>query len=192
MASRYVSATSRFGSRLKPRWLSLTCTKVKLAGAAAFSPPARPCRLSGSTREQPRMPPLTAQTMPVPAQAMHFRNPRRSTPSLLGSLMIRSFIASSLGKSCSTFTDQLKHRHIPEGRTNIPEIRENHFSGNCGNIFRSAAVWNTAKGANRRQRVEWLACSAGEAPIKMEQTISKRGDASVERSVVQPQPAREV
>src|SRR5581483_12502514 len=35
------------------------------------------------------MPPVTLQTIPVPAQAMHSRNPRRSTPSLFAFSFIR-------------------------------------------------------------------------------------------------------
>src|SRR3954462_8709277 len=38
---------------------------------------------------EPRTPPLTVQIIPVPAQAMHPKNPRRSTPSLFEFSFIR-------------------------------------------------------------------------------------------------------
>jgi hypothetical protein len=54
-------------------WLSLICTKVKSACPA-------PRGSAPKTRDD-STPPLTLQINPVPAQAMHSRNPRRSTPS---------------------------------------------------------------------------------------------------------------
>src|SRR4029078_5259530 len=61
---------------LNPIWLSLICTKLSSLAESGpnfgillrlydFRP--RPCR---------------TKTAPVPAHAMHFKNPRRSTPSL--------------------------------------------------------------------------------------------------------------
>jgi hypothetical protein len=55
-------------------WLSLICTKLSspAPGAAAIALPP-------SSAER-GMPPLTVQSTPVPAQSMHFRNPRRCSP----------------------------------------------------------------------------------------------------------------
>src|SRR5262249_5618314 len=93
-ASRSVAVTSVFGGRLKPMWLSLIWTKRKsLVVAAAGCGSALPAL--SSTGLQPRMPPLTVQNRPVPAQAMHLRNPRRSMPSPAGSWGTRF----SIGKS---------------------------------------------------------------------------------------------
>jgi RNA polymerase sigma-70 factor (ECF subfamily) len=66
-----VPTTSGFAGLLKPIWLSLICTKV-------ISPLGSPvCPGLPNARELSRPPP-TVQTTPVPAQAMHSRNPRRS------------------------------------------------------------------------------------------------------------------
>ena len=74
-----VAVTSGLAGLLNPMWLSLICTKVKSAPLPASLPwPLAKARDTG-------MPPLMVQTKPVPAHAMHFRNPRRSTPSLLRS-----------------------------------------------------------------------------------------------------------
>src|SRR5881396_3228066 len=76
-ASRNVAATSLFASLLKPMWLSLIWTKLRsapAARAAASEARLRVCDL--------RIPPVMVQRTPVPAQAMHLRKPRRSTPSL--------------------------------------------------------------------------------------------------------------
>ena len=54
----------------KPRWLSLTWAKVKPVSAASAWPAPMTCDRG--------MPPATVQTMALPAQVMHFRNPRRS------------------------------------------------------------------------------------------------------------------
>src|SRR6202034_1260571 len=71
-----VAVTSGLAGLLKPMWLSLIWTKVK-------SPPLPPlrCAVLANARDD-GMPPLIVQTSPVPAHAMHFRNPRRSMPSL--------------------------------------------------------------------------------------------------------------
>src|SRR6266853_1233457 len=74
-ASRRVAATSLLASLLKPMWLSLICTKLKSAPAAAPAASEtwlRVCDL--------RIPPVMVQRTPVPAQAMDLRKPRRSIP----------------------------------------------------------------------------------------------------------------
>src|SRR6266567_6776564 len=88
-ASRNVVATSLFASLLKPMWLSLIWTKLRsdpAARAAASENRLRVCDL--------RIPPLMVQRTPVPAHAMHLRNPRRSTPSLSWLCFIMSDILS--------------------------------------------------------------------------------------------------
>ena len=69
------AVTSVFAALLKPMWLSLIWTNEKsdCADVRADSPKAR----------EVGTPPLKVQTRPVPAQAMHLRNPRRSMPSAL-------------------------------------------------------------------------------------------------------------
>ena len=52
----------------------------------------RPARLPWPNARDERTPPPAVQTSPVPAQAMHLRNPRRSTPSC----------PRDLGRSCSS------------------------------------------------------------------------------------------
>src|SRR6266566_9101151 len=88
-ASRKVAATSLFASLLKPMWLSLIWTKLRsapAARAAASEARLRVCDL--------RIPPDMVQRTPVPAQAMHLRKPRRSTPSLSWLCFIMSGILS--------------------------------------------------------------------------------------------------
>src|SRR5882762_8986350 len=90
-ASRKVAATSLFASLLKPMWLSLIWTKLRSAPApkafgAASETRLRVCDL--------RIPPVMVQRTPVPAQAMHLRKPRRSTPSLSWLCFIVSDILS--------------------------------------------------------------------------------------------------
>src|SRR5579864_6833018 len=70
-----VAVTSVFAGLLKPMWLSLICTKVKSALLSPRSP--RPSARDTGT------PPAKVHTRPVPAHAMHFKNPRRSIPSPL-------------------------------------------------------------------------------------------------------------
>src|SRR5262249_44911590 len=79
------AATSLSGSWEKPMWLSLTWTKEKL------SPAGRSCPRPKARDE--RRPPPTVQTRPVPAQAMHSRNPRRSMPSASQSPLLHSVIS---------------------------------------------------------------------------------------------------
>ena len=67
------------GWLVKPMWLSLICTKLKsptgLSAAAA---------LAGLNIFEASTPPRMVHNIPVPAQAMHFKKPRRSTPSFSG------------------------------------------------------------------------------------------------------------
>src|SRR6266446_8505714 len=73
-----VPATSGLAGLLNPIWLSLICTKLSSpAISRALISPSR-LRLYDF-----RIPPSITQSAPVPAHAMHFRNPRLSTPSLL-------------------------------------------------------------------------------------------------------------
>src|SRR5258707_1246372 len=76
-ASRSVAATSLFASLLKPMWLSLICTKLRSAPAERAAASEAWLRVWDL-----RIPPVMVQSTPVPAQAMHLRKPRRSTPSL--------------------------------------------------------------------------------------------------------------
>ena len=80
IVSRNVAATSWFAGFLNPMWLSLICTKFSVpAGAASAGAPGVVCP---SARDV-STPPLRDQSTPVPAQAMHFKKPRRSMPSAL-------------------------------------------------------------------------------------------------------------
>ena len=71
-AAFMVAAVSGLAGLLKPIWVSLIWTKVSPSVAAAAS-------LSSRERGTP---PLTVQSRPAPAQAMHFSAPRRSIPSV--------------------------------------------------------------------------------------------------------------
>ena len=80
---------------VKPMWLSLICTKLKsppISGAVA------PSSFDVST------PPLIVQSTPVPAHAMHLRNPRRSMP--LGLL----FVECNCCCSCFAFLTAMTTR----------------------------------------------------------------------------------
>src|SRR5207244_4344805 len=57
-------------------WLSLNCTKLSSPFIFFFASPSA---------TELRTPPCITYRAPVPAQAMHFRKPRRSTPSWLWS-----------------------------------------------------------------------------------------------------------
>src|SRR5579862_8070228 len=74
IASFSVPVTSWFAALLKPIWLSLICTKLKL-------PEAAPPDLSAANSLDVGIPPTIVHTRPVPAQAMQLKNPRRSMPS---------------------------------------------------------------------------------------------------------------
>src|SRR5580704_4744494 len=80
-------------------WLSLICAKLNSPFiSAGFISAIRFRAYEFST------PPLITQKVPVPAQAIHFKNPRRSIPSWLWSYKISSFflplIASLLLNLC--------------------------------------------------------------------------------------------
>src|SRR5579863_10002440 len=62
-------------------WLSLICTKRNSPAAALGPNSDNRLRLNDF-----KMPPCITQRVPVPAQAMHLRNPRRSMPSWLWSI----------------------------------------------------------------------------------------------------------
>src|SRR5216683_3283361 len=86
-----VPATSGFAGLLNPIWLSLICTKL--------SSPIMSAVLISEIRlklYEFSTPPFITQKAPVPAQAMHFRNPRRSTPSWLWSCRSSSFFFSDI------------------------------------------------------------------------------------------------
>src|SRR6266851_2271732 len=86
-----VPATSGFAGLLNPMWLSLICTKL--------SSPIMSAVLISEIRlklYEFSTPPFITQKAPVPAQAMHFRNPRRSTPSWLWSCRSSSFFISDI------------------------------------------------------------------------------------------------
>src|SRR6266498_5572584 len=69
-----VSVTSLLASLLKPIWLSLICRKLRSVAAGNEDPAfAIWARVFDA-----KTPPLTVQSKPVPAQAMHCRKPRRS------------------------------------------------------------------------------------------------------------------
>src|SRR6267378_5460788 len=91
-----VPTTSVFAGLLKPMWLSLICAKLISPFIAAGS--SSPIRLKAY---EFRTPPLITQNVPVPAHAMHFRNPRRSIPSWLWSYKISSFFLSVIGSLLS-------------------------------------------------------------------------------------------
>jgi hypothetical protein len=78
MAASKVPSASGFAAPLKPMWVSLICTKLKLSPDCASAGPGPNARERGT-------PPTTDQMRPVPVHAMHCRKPRRSTscPSLM-------------------------------------------------------------------------------------------------------------
>src|SRR5580704_16294945 len=87
IVSRQVPTTSVFAGLLKPMWLSLIWTKFSSAVAIAL-------RLLASwpNTVEVKSPPLMDQITPVPAQAIHLRNPRRSMPSSLVFVSMKSDI----------------------------------------------------------------------------------------------------
>src|SRR5215469_10249431 len=89
IATCKVAVTSGFAGLSKPMWLSLIWTKVKSAPIAPSF-----FVLLANTRDR-GTPPLRVHTRPVPAHAMHLRNPRRSTPSSLRSCNIWSTLSFS-------------------------------------------------------------------------------------------------
>src|SRR5579859_6756830 len=89
-----VAATSGLAGLLKPMWLSLIWTKLSSPRACFPVSPESPLRLYDLST-----PPCITQKAPVPAQAMHFKNPRRSMPSWLWSCRISSFGLSAIASS---------------------------------------------------------------------------------------------
>src|ERR1700730_6916250 len=86
-----VPATSGLAGLLNPMWLSLICTKLSSPLASVvFNSESRLKLYDFNT------PPCITQKAPVPAQAMHFRKPRRLTPSLLWSCKSSSFFLSDI------------------------------------------------------------------------------------------------
>src|SRR6266478_829970 len=86
-----VPATSGLAGLLNPIWLSLICTKLSSPLASVVLNSERRLRLYDFNT-----PPCITQKAPVPAQAMHFRQPRRLTPSLLWSCKSSSFFLSDI------------------------------------------------------------------------------------------------
>ena len=72
-----VETTSVFAGLLNPMWLSLICTKCRPDSAFLLS------LLPPKMWEVGIPSAVTVHSSPVPAQAMHFKNPRRLRPSLL-------------------------------------------------------------------------------------------------------------
>src|SRR5438105_3548183 len=68
-----VPATSGFAGLLNPMWLSLICTKLSSPIISAVLVSEIRLKLY-----EFKTPPFITQRAPVPAQAIHFRNPRRS------------------------------------------------------------------------------------------------------------------
>src|SRR5208337_4197974 len=81
IAASSVARASGLAGFEKPMWLSEIWTKEKLPSAAL----AEPIRREAGT------PPATVQTTPVPAQSMHLRVCRRSSPPAKSSVMVVSF-----------------------------------------------------------------------------------------------------
>src|SRR5262245_38445074 len=105
-ASRNVATTSLFASLLNPMWLSLICTKLRSAPAAADAASAG--RLSVCDL---RIPPVIVQRTPVPAQAMHLRKPRRSIPSVSKFCLIMSDIFDSV----FCYVEGIHPKHLRDG-----------------------------------------------------------------------------
>src|SRR6202789_1235159 len=108
-----VPVTSGLAGLLKPMWLSLICTKLN--SPAIFLASKSPKRL---ILKDFRTPPCITQNAPVPAQAMHSRNPRRSIPSPLWSCMIFLLVLRSMKASLNfllpcTHPDRLLRLFIP-------------------------------------------------------------------------------
>src|SRR5262249_24734051 len=91
-----VPTTSLFGSLPKPIWLSLIWTNEKSFDSARLTSWPN-TRAAGS-------PPFMVHNRPVPAHAMHFKNPRRSTPSTFEMFFNSSVIQaiSCHGRDCET------------------------------------------------------------------------------------------
>src|SRR5436305_1471490 len=93
-------------------WLSLICTKLNSpAFTEDWSSSERLLRLYDFST-----PPCITHSAPVPAHAMHFRNPRRSIPSWLWSCTISSFILVAMCPPQSV--------HLVSASTLLTERRE--------------------------------------------------------------------
>ena len=90
-AALKVAATSGLAGLLNPMWLSLICTKLSspILWDFVFDP------MSKASAREVSTPPSITQSAPVPAQAMHFRNPRRSIPSLWWSCSMKPLVFGS-------------------------------------------------------------------------------------------------
>src|SRR6266851_8281600 len=116
-----VPATSGFAGLLKPMWLSLICTKLSSPVAAA-----RDAAPEGLLKAYDfSTPPCITHSAPVPAHAMHFRNPRRSMPSLLWSCTISSLTFFTI----SVLPDTSSFRNEPASQES--ERREMVFPSEC-------------------------------------------------------------
>src|ERR1044071_6497854 len=134
-----VPKTSVLAGLLKPMWLSLICTKLK--SPTGFCAAAA---VTGLNIFELSTPPLAVHNIPVPAQAMHFRKPRRSTPScpalwLMGSAFAdrRRTSVTLLGLIFISFEfvccpDCARRKFIPGNKNviselNFSEVQASHF-----------------------------------------------------------------
>ena len=144
IAERKVPTTSGFAALLNPMWLSLICAKEKSPPRAAAPPPPR----SESKAFDFSTPLVIVQITPVPAHAMHFKNPRRSTPSLFQFLSIYFAIARSLRVAASLLAAAVfaaRSRRCPTltktgGRLLYSRVLEFSTFGN--KIAASLSLWN--------------------------------------------------
>src|SRR5215831_21042368 len=105
-----VPSASVFAAPLKPMCVSLICTKLKSRRGSAA--------VAGRRVRDRRTPPVAVQTSPVPAQAMHCRNPRRSTPSPPD---------TAASTPSSTFLSRsLMTRSSPDGTGSLHDDRAGH------------------------------------------------------------------
>src|SRR5215510_10874143 len=105
-----VPSASVLASPLKPMCVSLICTKLKSGRGSTAA--------AGRRVRDRRTPPVAVQTSPVPAHAMHCRNPRRSTPSP------RDTAASTF--SSAFLTRSLMMHSSPEGRGSLHDDGAGH------------------------------------------------------------------
>ncbi|HEX3920378.1 MAG TPA: hypothetical protein VHW60_23805 [Caulobacteraceae bacterium] len=92
----------------KPRRLSLICTKLNGRAAAG--------RAAASSATGAGTPPASVQTRPVPAQLMHFRNPRRLSPPC--SLITTSDIQEAGRSAARVYSrrPEISVHHPPDGQ----------------------------------------------------------------------------
>src|SRR6266852_9204773 len=153
-----VPATSGLAGLLNPMWLSLICTKLNSPLAPAAFRSEKLLRLYDFST-----PPFITQKAPVPAQAMHLRNPRRSIPSWLWSYKSSSFFFSYILFICSSFF------HQPESFLQSPK----------GNAAQRSLAWRNSL---RRQDLSLCLCRL--APPRFYSRLAFRG-----RSGKSPRPA---